>query len=57
MKIASQNMLKMILIPMHNEKKADCNENFRICAKEPIGPVQGVGFNRPVGTGLFQLQV
>ena len=35
-KIANQNMLKMILIAMHNENKADCNENFRICAEEPI---------------------
>ena len=37
MEIANQNMLKMILIPMHNENKADCNENFRICAEESIG--------------------
>ena len=34
MKIANQNMLKRILIAMHNENKADCNENFRICAEE-----------------------
>ena len=39
MKIANQNMLKMILIAMHNENKADCNENFRICAEESIGPL------------------
>ena len=32
MKIANQNMLKRILIAMHNKDKADCNENFRICA-------------------------
>ena len=38
-KIANQNMLKRILIAMHNEKKADCNENFRICAEEPIAPL------------------
>ena len=38
-KIANQNMLKRILIAMHNENKADCNENFRICAEESIGPL------------------
>ena len=39
MKIANQNVLKMIPIAMHNENKADCNENFRICAEEPIAPL------------------
>ena len=39
MKIANQNMLKKILIAMHNENKDDCNENFRICALEPVGPL------------------
>ena len=39
MKFANQNMLKRILIAMHNENKADCNENFRICAEEPIAPL------------------
>ena len=39
MKIANQNMLKRILIAMHNENKADCNENFRICAEESVGPL------------------
>ena len=34
MKIANQNVLKRILIAMHNENKADCYENFRICAEE-----------------------
>ena len=38
-KIASQNGLKRILIAMHNENKADCNENYRICAEEPIAPL------------------
>ena len=38
-KIANQNVLKRILIVMHNENKADCNENFRICAEEPVGPL------------------
>ena len=33
MEIANQNMLKTILIAMHNENKADYNENFRICAE------------------------
>ena len=36
MKIANQNVLKRILIAMHNENKADCNENFRICAEESV---------------------
>ena len=39
MRIANQNMLKRILITMHNENKADCNENFRICAEEPVAPL------------------
>ena len=39
MKIANQNMLKRILIVMLNENKADSNENFRICAEEPIAPL------------------
>ena len=38
-KIANQNVLKRILIAMHNENKADCNENFRICAEEPVAPL------------------
>ena len=38
-KIAYQNMLKRIPIAMHNENKADCNENFRICAEEPVAPL------------------
>ena len=36
---ANQNVLKRILIAMLNENKADCNENFRICAEEPIAPL------------------
>ena len=32
----NQNMLKRILIAMLNENKADWNENFRICAEEPV---------------------
>ena len=39
MKIANQNVLKRILIAMHNENKATCIENFRICAEEPIAPL------------------
>ena len=39
MKIANQNMLKTILIAMHNENKAGCNENFKICAEESIQPL------------------
>ena len=38
-KIANQNMLKTILIAMNNENKTDCNENFRICAEESVGPL------------------
>ena len=38
-KIANQNILKWILIAMHNENKADCNENFRMCAEEPLAPL------------------
>ena len=38
-KISNQNMLKMILLAMVNENKADSNENFRICAEEPIAPL------------------
>ena len=38
-KIANQNMLKMFLIAMYNNFKAGCNENFRICAEESIGPL------------------
>ena len=38
-KIANQNVLKRIIIAMHNENNADCNENFRICAEEPVAPL------------------
>ena len=38
-KFANQNMLKRILIVMLNENKADSNENFRICAEEPVAPL------------------
>ena len=38
-KVANQNLLKGILIAMHNENKADCNENFRICVEESVGPL------------------
>ena len=39
MRFANQNMLKRILIAMHNENKANWNENFRICAEEPVAPL------------------
>ena len=39
MKFANQNMLKRIIIAMLNKNKADCNENFRICAEEPVAPL------------------
>ena len=38
-KIANQNVLKRILIVMCNENQADSNENFRICAEEPVAPL------------------
>ena len=38
-KITNQNMLKRILIAMLNKNKADSNENFRICAEEPLAPL------------------
>ena len=36
---ANQNVLKRILIAMLNKNKANWNENFRICAEEPIAPL------------------
>ena len=36
---ANQNALDRILIAMLNENKADSNENFRICAEEPVAPL------------------
>ena len=39
MKISSQNVLKRILIAILNENKDDSNENFRICAEEPVAPL------------------
>ena len=39
MRIANQNVLKRILIAMHNENKTNSNENLRICAEEPVGPL------------------
>ena len=38
-KFAYQNVLKRILIAMLNKNKANCNENFKICAEEPIAPL------------------
>ena len=39
MRIANQNVLKMVLIAMHNENTANYNENFRICAEESVRPL------------------
>ena len=39
MDFANQNVLKRIPIAMLNENKADCNENFRICAEETVAPL------------------
>ena len=38
-KTTIQNVLKRILIAMLNENKAESNENFRICAEEPVAPL------------------
>ena len=38
-RFANQNMLEWILVAMHNENKADCNENFRICTEEFVAPL------------------
>ena len=38
-KFANQNVLKRIVIAMLNENKDDSNENFRICAEDPIAPL------------------
>ena len=38
-KFANQNVMGRILIAMHNDNKDNCNENFRICAEEPIAPM------------------
>ena len=37
--LANWNVLKRIPITMLNENKAHCNENFRICAEEPVAPL------------------
>ena len=47
--IANQNMLKRILIVMCNENQADSNENFRICAEEPVAPL----YNWQASLGLL----
>ena len=39
MKIANQSVLKRVLIAMLNQNKADSNENFWICAEEPVAPL------------------
>ena len=38
-KFANQNVLKRNLIAMLNENKADWDENFKICAEEPVAPL------------------
>ena len=39
MKFANQTVLKRVRIAMLNENNADCNENFKIRAEEPIAPM------------------
>ena len=48
-KITNQNMMKRILIVMLNENQADSNENFRICAEEPVAPL----YKREASLGLL----
>ena len=36
---ANHNVLERMLIAMLNENKANSDENFRICAEEPIAPL------------------
>ena len=48
-KFANWNVLNRILIAMHNENKANCNENFRICGEEPVAPL----YNRKASIGLW----
>ena len=38
-RFANQNVMERILIAMHDENKADCNENFRIWTEELIAPL------------------
>ena len=56
MKIANQNVLKRILIAMHNKNKAECNVQD-MCRGSCRTSVQAVVINRPVGMEIFQLQV
>ena len=48
MKFANQNMLTRILIAMLNKNKANCNENLKICAEEPVAPM----YKRSASLGL-----
>ena len=36
MQIVNQNVQERILIAMQNVSKANCNEDFRICAEESV---------------------
>ena len=36
---ANRNMLKRIPIAMLNKNNAHCNQNFKICAEEPVAPL------------------
>ena len=36
---ANRNVLKRIPIAMLNENKANWDENFRVCAEEPVAPL------------------
>ena len=38
-KFANQNVLERIPVAMHNVNKANCDEDFRICAEETVAPL------------------
>ena len=38
-RFANQNVIEWILVAMHNENKAGCNDKFRICAEKHVAPL------------------
>ena len=38
-KFANWNVLKSVLIAMHNDNEANCNENFSIWVEQPVAPL------------------
>ena len=51
---ANENVLKRILIALHNKNKADFIQG--LFSRPPSLPVQVVDKNRPIEAELFQLQ-